>query len=490
MTLAAEPTRAAAQGTFNDLREFIAEIEAEGELRRLEGVSADLEMGAITEIYAAEEGPAVLFDRIPGHAAGFRLVSNLFATLTRTAKVLRLDPALDGVAMLGAWRQKLRAYQGVPPIEVPDGPVFTHRLTGAAADLSLFPAPLWHEDDGGRYIGTGCSTITIDPDTGVPNAGTYRCMVQGPRLLTVKLNKGKTGRINMEKWHARGEPCPIAVCLGEDPSLYVASVTPLPQGQSELDFAGWLRGRPVEVVKGPLTGLPIPATAEIVLEGEIPPPEQWPELAEGPFGEWPGYYADDSVGEVPVMNLRAVYYRDDPIVFGAPPMAPPAIYLLAIPFTTATLWDQLEKAGVPDVTGVWSYVGSGQAGLFTVIAIRQRYAGHAKQAGLVATGARGGAYGGKYVVIVDDDVDIANPRAVIWAIATRSNVRDSIELIRDVWTSPADPALTPKDRAERNYVSDRAIILATRPYQWRDQFPKVNSFPQPFKDEMRAKWQL
>src|SRR5207248_6287559 len=94
MTLAAEPTRGAAQGTFNDLREFIAEIEAEGELRRLEGVSADLEMGAITEIYAAEEGPAVLFDRIPGHAAGFRLVSNLFATLTRTAKVLRLDPAL------------------------------------------------------------------------------------------------------------------------------------------------------------------------------------------------------------------------------------------------------------------------------------------------------------------------------------------------------------------------------------------------------------
>ena len=107
MTLAVEPTRAAAQGTFNDLREFIAEIEAEDELRRLEGVSADLEMGAITEIYAAEEGPAVLFDRIPGHAAGFRLVSNLFATLTRTARVLRLDPALDGIAMLGAWREKL-----------------------------------------------------------------------------------------------------------------------------------------------------------------------------------------------------------------------------------------------------------------------------------------------------------------------------------------------------------------------------------------------
>src|SRR5207302_961178 len=122
---------------FNDLREFIAEIEAEGELRRLEGVSADLEMGAITEIYAAEAGPAVLFDRIPGHAAGYRLVSNLFATLTRTAKVLRLDPSLDGVAMLGAWREKLRSYQGIAPIEVPDGPVLTNRLTGDAPDRGL-----------------------------------------------------------------------------------------------------------------------------------------------------------------------------------------------------------------------------------------------------------------------------------------------------------------------------------------------------------------
>ena len=109
---------------------------------------------------------------------------------------------------------------------------------------------------------------------------------------------------------------------------------------------------------------------------------------------------------------------------------------------------------------------------------------------MVATGARGGVYGGKYMVVVDDDIDISNPREVIWAIATRSNVRDSVELIRDLWTSPADPALTPEDRAARNYVSDRAIILATRPYQWRDEFPRGNSFPRAFKNEIRGKWGL
>jgi 4-hydroxy-3-polyprenylbenzoate decarboxylase len=375
-------------------------------------------------------------------------------------------------------------------VEVQDGPAFTHRASGEAVDLRQFPAPRWHEHDGGRYLGTGCAAITVDPETGVSNAGTYRCMLQGPRLLTVKLNKGKSGRLNMEKWHARGESCPLAICFGLDPSVFLAAVNPLPQGQSELEYAGWLRGRPVEVVKGPLTGLPIPARAEIVVEGEIPPPEHWPALAEGPFGEWPGYYADDSVGEVPVMNVRAAYWRDDPIVLGVPPLAPPAVYLLAMPFTAVTLWDQLEQAGVPDVTGVWSFFGSGQAGMFVVIAIRQRYAGHAKQAALVAAGARAGAYGGKYVVVVDDDVDISNPREVIWAIATRSNVRDSIELLRDVWTSPAEPSLTPEDRAAQNYVSDRAIILATRPYRWRQEFPRVNTFPRAFKEAMRARWAL
>src|SRR5262245_46796598 len=105
-------------GAFDDLRGWLAELEAAGDLRRFEGVSPDLEIGAITEIYAAEGGPAALFDRLPGYPAGYRVVSNNFATLPRTARLLRLAPTLDGVAMLNAWRHKLRGYRPLPPAEV------------------------------------------------------------------------------------------------------------------------------------------------------------------------------------------------------------------------------------------------------------------------------------------------------------------------------------------------------------------------------------
>ena len=123
------------------------------------------------------------------------------------------------------------------------------------------------------------------------------------------------------------------------------------------------------------------------------------------------------------MIVKRVYYRNNPIMLGAPPLKPPASYL-PMPLGAATLWEQLEKAGIPEVKGVWGFVYGGQPGPFTVIAIKQRYAGHSKQALLVAAGARAGAYGGKFVVVVDDDIDIANPADVIWAIATRCHVRE------------------------------------------------------------------
>ncbi len=116
-------------------------------------------------------------------------------------------------------------------------------------------------------------------------------------------------------------------------------------------------------------------------------------------------------------------------------------------------------------------------GPFTVVAIRQAYAGHAKQALLVASGARAGAYGGKFVVVVDDDIDITNLGDVIWAMSTRCNAREGIDLVKNVWTSPADPAIPPDERSPRGYTSDRVLIDACRPYRWMDEFPEVNCVP-------------
>jgi 4-hydroxy-3-polyprenylbenzoate decarboxylase len=356
-------------------------------------------------------------------------------------------------------------------------------------NLWKFPAPRWHELDGGRYIGTGAGVITRDPETGVVNIGAYRCMIQSNNTMSVKPNKGKHGRIHMEKYHAEGKSCPVVVSLGQDPTLLLAAGLAPPFTVSEYDFAGWVRGRPVPVVQGEFTGLPIPADAEIVAEGEIPPPGdvEWPR--EGPFGEWLGYFTPGTIGEVPLMHVKAIYYRRDPILLGLPPLKPPAPFPYALPVGCGIVWDQLEKAGIPGVKGVWSFVGGGGAGgPFLVVAIKQLYSGHGKQTAMVAASCRGGALGGKFVVVVDDDVDITNPGEVIWAIATRCDVGRGTDIVKGVWTTRSDPSLSPAQRVSRNYSSDRIIIDGCRPYEWKEEFPPVNAFSPEYKRDVLERW--
>lgn len=481
----AQVTRLSNSG--NDLRTFMGELEELGELRSVNGADWKLEIGALTEIGAEQNGPALLFDEIKGYPKGFRLLCNVFAGQRRTGMTLGLPRELTGVALLNTWRARLREFKPLPPTTVKHGPLMDNVLEGDAVDLDRFPTPLWHEKDGGRYIGTGDAVITRDPETGVVNVGTYRCMIQGKNRISVKMNKGKHGRLAMQKYHAIGKPCPIAVSIGHAPQLFMAAQLPMPLGVEEYGVAGWLTGAPVEVIVSPATGLPLPAFGEIVLEGEIAPYNDGEPPKEGPFGEWPGYYADTTVGEVPVMDVKRIYYRNDPIMLGAPPLKPPNNFI-SLPLGAAVLWDQLERAGIPEVKGVWGYVYGSQSGPFTVVAIRQAYAGHAKQALLVATGARAGAYGGKFVVVVDDDIDITNLGDVIWAVSTRCNAREGIDLVKNVWTSPADPAIPPDERSPRGYTSDRVLIDACRPYRWMDEFPEVNSFPPDVKDAIRKKW--
>lgn len=484
--LAVENMSTASMRDIRDLRGFIALLGEIGELRVIEGADWNLEVGGLTELTAERRGPALLFDRIRDHSPGFRVVTNLFRTPRRAALALGLDTNLAGLELLSAWRTKLRGYKPLPASVVENAPLFENRMVDGSVDLTRFPAPIWHEKDGGRYIGTGCCVITQDPETAHINVGTYRCMVQGKNTVTVKMDKGKHGRLALEKYHQAGRSCPVAISLGQDPRLFVASMSALSLDVDEYEFAGWLQGSPVQVVPGPVTGLPLPATAEIVLEGEIPPykPHELPK--EGPFGEWPGYYTDTTVGEVPLMLVHRAYFRNDPILFGAPPLKPPSNYF-PMPLAAATLWDQLERAGIPDVKGVWGFV-YGPTGPFTVIAIRQRYAGHAKQAALVACGARAGIVGGKFIVVVDDDVDITDPQDVIWAMSTRCNVREGVDLVKGVWTSPTEPAIPPEARSPRGYTMDRVLIDACRPYRWLDEFSQVNTFSKEYKQDLASKW--
>jgi UbiD family decarboxylase len=244
----------------------------------------------------------------------------------------------------------------------------------------------------------------------------------------------------------------------------------MPYGICELDIAGGLRGKAVKVVRGKFTGLPIPANAEMVLEGFVQPGKR---KLEGPFGEWTGYYGSD-IREEPVLDIKAIYHRNNPIIVGCPPQRPPEEQARYRAVTrSALIRKNIAAAGVPDVTAVWAHEVGGSRMLLGV-SIKQRYAGHSKQAGHVAAMCHAGAYAGKYVVVVDDDVDVSNLEDLIWAMVTRSDPATNIDIITKTWSTPLDPRITPEQKEAGDNTNSRAIIDACRPFHWRDQFPKVN----------------
>jgi 4-hydroxy-3-polyprenylbenzoate decarboxylase len=471
---------------FADLREFVDRAEAEGELKRIVGADWNLEIGAITEVLALRpDPPAALFDGIPGYPPGYRVLTNTMNNHRRTGWALGLGDDLRGIELVQAIREKLRGFQPVPPREVESGPVLQNVLMGGDIDLLKFPVPLWHEQDGGRYIGTACQVITREEATGWVNVGTYRVEVHDRALTGLYMSPGRHGRAAMEPYWERGENAPVLVVCGADPTFLVASAQFFPWQVSEYDALGWFRGAPVDVVLGRHTGLPMPATAEIVLEGEVPPPGR-ESHSEGPFGEWTGYYGSGERAEA-VIHVKTVYHRDDPVLHGAPPLRPPASSSGTHLIRSALIWDAIEQAGISDVRGVYQ-LESGAAFLLLVISLKQRYAGHARQAALVATGSRAGAYMNRFTILVDEDIDPSNAADVWWAVASRCDPESSIDVVRNCWATPLDPRLSPQKRAAKDFSASRAIIDACRPFAWRDQFPAVSEASPQLKQQVLEKF--
>jgi len=360
----------------------------------------------------------------------------------------------------------------IPHVEVDEGPVFENVLEGDDIDLLKFPTPFWHMQDGGRYIGTGCYSVTQDPDDGWLNVGTYRAMVHDKKSIGVLMVPGKHGHIHRQKHFSRGEKLPIVMVLGGDPITFYAACTEVPSGVCEYDVVGGMRGKALEVVRGRKTGLPFPANAEIVLEGYL---VEGKNEEEGPFGEWTGYYAGGRRPE-PVLEVETLYHRNDPIILGVPPIGGKSDEMgrYRAVLRSAMLKQALNDSGVPDVTGVWCHeVGSSR--MFHGISIKQRYPGHSKQAGHIAATAHATNYANKYIVVVDDDVDVTNLEELWWAMLTRSDPATSIDIIKNARSSPADPRIAPEDRAVGNLINSRAIIDACRPFHWKDDFPAVNA---------------
>lgn len=466
---------------YRDLREWISKAEGLEEVKTLKKCDWNLEIGAITELVARrEDGPAVLFDEIKDYPKGYRVLSNSLSSRKRLALTLDMPAGETKMDFVRLWRERYKKIKPIPPKIVKDSPLLENVYKDKDIDLLKFPTPKWHELDGGRYIGTGSIDITRDPDEGWVNWGTYRVMIHDKDTVGFYISPGKHGRIQREKYISTGRPCKIAMSFGHDPLVFLAGSIEVPYAIPEYEFIGGVRGEPLELIEGEYSGLPIPANAEIVVEGDVIFDQA---KIEGPFGEWTGYYASAERPE-PFVKIRRLYHRNNPIMLGSPPGRPPAeLGWYRSYLRSALIWDEMEKAGVPDVKGVWLTV-SGGSRLVLVVSIKQRYPGHAKQAAVVASQCHAGAYLGRYVIVVDDDIDPSNTDDMIWALASRSDPETDIDIIRRCWSGPLDPIIQPGKKG----FNSRAIIDACRPFEWMKDFPPVAESSKEVLDATARKW--
>jgi 4-hydroxy-3-polyprenylbenzoate decarboxylase len=219
----------------------------------------------------------------------------------------------------------------------------------------------------------------------------------------------------------------------------------------------------------------------MVIEGEIPPDERH---REGPFGEWTGYYAAPE-GDQPVIRVSTVMHRKDPINLGIMPGMPPndnTYYLNYL--QSALVWNQLERAGIPGVRGVWAHESGGGRMMLTV-SITQQFPGHSKQTGLVATACRSGAYVNHLTVVVDDDIDPTDTDRVLWAMVSRVDPREDVEILRRMQASPLDPISYPPGVQAFNA---RMVIDACRPWERLSSFPRVAQASPELRARIRAKF--
>ena len=246
-----------------------------------------------------------------------------------------------------------------------------------------------------------------------------------------------------QKYWSKGKDCPFLIACGVPPSMLLASAVGIPWGMSEYDFLGGLLGAPIPIVKGKATGLPMPANAELVLEGS----RRRRRKRRGPKVRSANGRAITPRGTIdrPVVRMSTIYHRDDPIITGDPPLKTYLNTDIYMHIRAANIWSSMERAGIPDVRGVWFP----RQGRFVVaVAIRQRYSGHARQVGYGVLATRDGGRDTRMIVVVDDDIDITNINEVLWAVASRWDPKRQSEIV-EVPASDLNPTLTPEQRASQ-----------------------------------------
>jgi 4-hydroxy-3-polyprenylbenzoate decarboxylase len=423
---------------YQDLRDFIAQLEKLGELRRISApVSPYLEMTEICDRVLRAQGPAILFEQPAGHT--MPVLANLFGTPHRVALGMGEEStqALREVGKLLAYLKEpeppkglkdawekwpvLKQVLNMSPKVLSGAPCQEVVWEGSEVDLGRLPVQTCWPGDVAPLITWGL-VVTRGPNKPRQNLGIYRQQVIAPNKVIMRWLAQRGGALDFQDWSKShpGQPFPIAVVIGADPATILGAVTPVPDSLSEYQFAGLLRGSKTELVKCIGSDLQVPASAEIVLEGAIHPGET---ALEGPYGDHTGYYNERET--FPVFTIERITMRRDAIYHstytGKPPDEPAMLGVALNEVFVPLLQKQF-----PEIADFY-LPPEGCSYRMAVVSIKKQYPGHAKRVMFgIWSFLRQFMYT-KFIIVVDDDIDARDWKEVIWAITTRVDpVRDTL----------------------------------------------------------------
>lgn len=417
-------------------------------------------------------------------ALGFRNVKGydipvVLGAIGASPKVygLAIDTEPGFESIKSTWQRALA--QPIEPVMVDDGPCKEVILKGDQVDLHRFPIPTWTPDKDPNPFLTAPCLITKDPDTGLENIGTYRMEIKDRDKTGILWDlKSQHGAIHYTKWEQLNRPMPMAVVVGADPTVIMSSVSKVPLDVEEIAVAGGLRGAPIELVTCETCDIRVPATAEIVLEGEVLPGER---VTEGPFGEYTGYMGGPY--QMPIFYVKCITHRKKPIYHALFSQMPPSESSLMrrLP-EEANIFAHLD--GYLKIPGIHDVHLPESGGSYTIcwISIKKEYLGHAQQV-LSASWTHHPAFA-KWIVVTDDDIDIRDPFMREWALSFRVEPIKDIHFIPNTSSILLDPSPAPPSVPLWDRKSSKICIDATK--KWK--FPAIALPPQKYLDRAAADW--
>lgn len=457
------------KSNWHDMREYLEFLDKKNDLYRIgDEVDPDWEINGITRLGLQDHGPALQFDNIKG--CDYPMVANLLGTDRRFLWALGLE---EWSTFNEEWCR--RTDNPVKPRIVNSAPCQEVVIEGSDIKLDSICNTIWHQHDGGRFPGTLSVSITKDPDTGVLNAGIYRMGTLADNKLGWGAPEYTHGRQHYMKYERRGQPMPMAVVTGYDPTVFIVASTRTPPGIDEFEVASALRGAPLDMVMCEDLGIPVPATSEFVFEGFVRPGHR---EIEGGFGEYTGYYGEARSN--PVFEVTRVTMRKNPIYLGAREQWYPSESAFSVGKSSQAVAYKTVKSLVPGVLDMRCDVS-----YEAIVKIDKLFPGHPQQ---VMDAVWGGTYARyKHVIVVDKDIDIWNYDSVHWALSTRVRADRDVNILPRRAGQWLDPAVSLREKGWQTGLGIDATMCNEEYEFWGEKAPLTVDDPEIVKRTLE-KW--